>query len=1587
MSEVDDRIVSIQFDNENFDRRITETIKSLDALNKTLQLTGATQGLSEISAAADHFDTSHMANAIDNISSKFSALGAIGFSVIQKLTDGVLGFAKSGLDKVLDPILQGGKSRAINLENAKFAFEGLGIDVNKAMASAKEAVLGTAFGLDEAAKAAAVFGGAGIAAGKDMTQALRGIAGVAALTNTSFSEIADIFTASAASGVVNNQDLQQFATRGLDAAATLAKAMHISEAQVHELASEGKISFAQFSKAMDDAFGKHAQDANKTFTGALANMHAAMSRLGAVFFTPALEDLRNLFNAITPAIDKAAVALGPIVIIFTKIFGIKTNALIGEINKINFDNLKKAMENVAVIINNIFRLVSELKTAFLVAFRDIFPKNTVSILVVVTAKIAELTKHFIIAKQPLELLRETFRGVFAILEIGGVIFKEVVILIKNLVKEIFPATGGLLEFSAKLGNLALKLNESLVAGGKIHAFFVRLNEILHIVPVVIDKVIIKIEELANKFLSFFDLIRFDKDKASDNIAGGFGRLGQRADQLSNTFDRLKSIASGVGTVLDKVWAVISKWFSELGQKIADAFKPGDFDSAVDAVNLGLLGGIVILLKKFLDGDLLNRLAPSFIEKVGGMFDQLTSTLKSMQQQVKADTILKIAEAIGIIAISLVALSLIDSKKLTQALIALTVGFGELIGAMAAMDKVVGSNASAIKLGIIGAALIELATASLILVGAVAILAQLDFNQLTRGLGGIAVGLGLLVAAAKILSDSGVFGAAGAAIAGAALIEMATALAILSGVVVAFGNMDLGTLAKGLGAVAVGLAIMVAALKILDAGPLGGVGAALAGAGMILMATALNILAGAVKIFSTMSLGDMAKGLLGVGAGLLIIAGVMKLMPIDLPITAAGLVLVAIALNGIATAVKIMASMSLGELAKGIGAFATMLLILAIGVNAMDGALPGAAALAVVAVSMGILARVLEKIAGIKPLDIIKALAAMAAVIGLFAGLSVLLTEAIVPMIGLGAGLVLIGAGFALLGGGLFLLGKGLEAIANSGVAGAEALVKVMTTLGRGLLVALTKEIEDLINAVPLLIRLIEAVLSQLLDTIIKLAPKLAHALIVLFTEGLKALRTIYPLLIQTGIDLLLALLNGIANNIDKVITAAVNVIVNFINALSDNIGRISEAALGLMIAFVQTITDNIQMIIDAGTNIIIQLLLGITQDVTRIADTATFVLITFMAKIAEDVGLVVEAGTNILINLLLGITNNVQKIIDTVTFVITTIITQLALNATIIAQAGTDALVAFLGAITGDVKKVIDAVAILITTIITEIGKKSTDIVTAGSDALIHFLEGLGAKIPKLAETATTVVVNFMEALGQEIPRFAQAGFDMMVSLLDGISAAIRNNAERMGQAMANLAESLLAGFGNAFKTALIKFAEDELPGGLGKIVGGFIKAFETNSPSKVTYRIGTNVMAGLANGIRDNFDKPVTSAQDGADTIVGSMNKTLANLSDSLGDLGEFNPTITPVLDLTKVQLEATKIDGLMKISAITPQVSTETANQIATSTSLGNQDNVVTTPVAPQEVKFEQNNYSPQALSVNDIYRNTKNQIALAKEELNIS
>lgn len=284
---IDTRIVEMQFDNKNFEKGAKETLNTLDDLKKSLNFDGAEKGFKTLQNGINSITFKNLTDNVQTVANSFDTLaGRLKVNFFDRISNMILDTGKTLVNSTFGQIISGGKSRAMNIAQSKFKLEGMGVKWEEIADDIDYAVSGTAYGLDAAATIAAQLTASGIKVGDDMKAALRGVSGVAAMTSSSYEEIGQVFAAVAGQGRLMGMQLQQLSLRGINAAATLAEQLGLTEAEVRELVSKGEIDFMTFATAMDNAFGEHAKDANKTFTGALSNVKAALSRLGEIFYDP-----------------------------------------------------------------------------------------------------------------------------------------------------------------------------------------------------------------------------------------------------------------------------------------------------------------------------------------------------------------------------------------------------------------------------------------------------------------------------------------------------------------------------------------------------------------------------------------------------------------------------------------------------------------------------------------------------------------------------------------------------------------------------------------------------------------------------------------------------------------------------------------------------------------------------------------------------------------------------------------------------------------------------------------------------------------------------------------------------------------------------------------------------------------------------------------------------------------------------------------------------------------------------------------------------------------------------------------------------
>jgi tape measure domain-containing protein len=1197
MSSIDDRIVNMQFNNAQFQKNIEQSNASLKEFNSSLKLDNATQGIGEVQAAANHFSLANMESAVSSIASHFSVFGAAAFSVIDRITNAAIDAGKGIAQGLLDPLIQGGAKRALALQQAKFQFQGLGLDIQATMDAALSAVKGTAFGLDDAATAAAQFGASGITAGHGLAEVLRGVAGVAAQTGSSYSSVAQIFETISGNGRLMGEQLNQLSSYGINAAATLGKALGKSEADVRALVTDGKISFQQFSDAMNDAFGANAAKANETYSGALDNMHAALARIGADVASPYFLGMRDIFNALGPLFDTIHKAIQPLLDDFASFQSGEAVKGVKAISDWFGPGLVTAIMNVVAAIKIIGHALEQ-------GFHKVFPDDTEAQLKKIALFLDNLTAAFIPGTRAADELTRTFAGLFAIFDIAGRIIGGVVNALANLFGFTTKGSSGILEFTAKIGDWLVKLDDAIKKGDVFNKFFLNLAGYVAI-PIGILKTFFGIIADGVKDLSHFNADGIKQ--FGDDVAKRFSALNELGKFFAGFWDGVVKVATAVWNFVVPIFTAIGNFIHDAAVNIKNSLKGLSFDDATQALNTGLFATFLLMVRGFFGnlGGIMQGNGVAFVTSFKRVFGQLQLNLKALEMNTNAKTLTQIAVAVALLAASAVALSLVDSDKLGLALASIGGMMAGLIGAFAAFSKLSGGKGVLQMLGV-AVALEGIAGAILILTGAIAILGALPLDNLIQGTAAVIVILAALAGTLALLSKMG----PGVLLSAAAIALLAPALAILAGTVAILAALPLLNLVQGLGGFVVILASLVGALALLNKlGP----NVLLSAAALAIMAPAIALLIGAVAAIGALPIANLIQGLVAFIVVMGAMVGALALMNLlgpEMIVGAAALFIVAQAMVALVGAVALLGAMKIPTLIQGIVALAIVLAIM-VGAILLLGAteeiaIAGAAAIFIVAGALAILAPAMKLLGSMSWDDIGRGITVLAAALLILAVGGVLLIPAAVGFLLLGVAILALGTGVYLAATGLGILAAALGAIVLIGAAGLalfgqalDIFIQKLPQLGIAVGEAMVNMATTIGSSAPQLIVAFTSIILAMLASINATLPAIIQTGTTVILAFINALVVLIPAVVTAGLKIINGVLTGIANNIGGITTQAINIIVNFVNAISANMYKIIAAAGNLVLSFINGLGDYVRNhsgdFISAGKKLFMAVVDGISD--------------------------------------------------------------------------------------------------------------------------------------------------------------------------------------------------------------------------------------------------------------------------------------------------------------------------------------------------------------------------------------------------------
>ena len=923
---IDEKVVSMKFDNRNFEKNAAESISTLQKLKQSLNLSGATKGLQDLSAAANKVDMTPVSSGVDALRMKFSALQVMGVTALANVTNSAINAGKR-ITKALtiDPIKTGFQEyetqiNAVQTILANTQSKGSTLkDVNKALDELNKYADQTIYNFTEMTRNIGTFTAAGVDLDKSVTS-IKGIANLAAVSGSNSQQASTAMyqlSQALAAGKVSLMDWNSVVNAGMGG-------QLFQDALKRTATNMGKNVDAMIKKygSFRESLTEGEWLTTEVLTETLTQLSGAYSEADLIAQGYTKKQAKEITELAKTAVDAATK-----VKTFSQLFDtLKEAAQSGwtqswEIIVGDFEEAKVLLTNISDTIGGIINRSSEARNKVLQgwkdmggrndlidsfanifdafgsivkpiseAFRDIFPPTTAKQLHSLTAGLKEFTEKLKISDASADKLKRTFKGLFSVFDF----FRKIIVTVSKAIGNLL-GSGGV----SGLGSLILSITAA------IGDFFTSINEGFNV----------------------------------DGFAGGLSAL---AGGISEVVGKAARSIEGFGEMLSKAGQVVSDFFSSLWDGVSTVFGWIRDNVSAGDIFAGLAGGGIFLTAKKLigliskvkdlfdgDGGLFGILFGSkkddkepleLGKRFGEVLDSVHDSLSAFTGGIKVASLLGIAGAIAILSSALKSISQLKGKDIAKSLTAIGIEFVLLTNTFKSVSKSLSIFPAK---GIIKAAtsMVIMAKAIKVLSDAAEKFSKLKLTDLAKGLIGVGAGMNILTKGMKSIN-----GAKVSLTTSIAMIALAESCKKLADAMSKFGSMDWKSAAKGLVGMGGALGEFVIVLKHLS--KIGGTKLLVGSASLVIAVKSLSDMAKNLKVFGSMNWDEITKGLVGMGGALTEVAGVTgllgKLSGFSGILGASSLVIAVESLDDLAKALQNIGDISWDDIVRGLKGMGTAL---------------------------------------------------------------------------------------------------------------------------------------------------------------------------------------------------------------------------------------------------------------------------------------------------------------------------------------------------------------------------------------------------------------------------------------------------------------------------------------------------------------------------------------------------------------------------------------------------------------------------------------------------------------------------------------
>jgi tape measure domain-containing protein len=1546
MATVDNKVVSLEFNNSRFTGNVQSTMSALDKLKEKLSFKDGTKGFDDIQRAANQVKVDNISHGIEGVSKGFIAMSAVAVTALSKIKSAAMGVGSRLASAVtikpikdgFDEFELGMKSTQTILANTADAGKTLD-DVTAALTELNQYSDKTIYNFGQMASNIGKMTAAGV--GLDTAvDAVKGLSNVAALFGADAQSAASAtyqLSQAMSAGVVKAQDWISVSNANMGGRAFQESLFETGKMMKTLKGVDMGTTFDEWSKS-SGGFKGSLEDGwlttdvlNTTLKGFTGDYTAA--QLSAMGYTDdqamkleklgkrATESATDVLT-FTQLLQVSAEAMGTgwsdtFKVVFgdfkesKKLF----TSLYGAINKVvsksaasrnliltdwkNHGGRDTLIEGMVLMLDDLLSILKPVGQAF----RDVFPKKNTKDLLIMTAKFKYFFQEFKIGAGTVKAIKGVFTVFFTAIKVG---FK-ILLTLGGLLFKVVGAVGSFVGALAKAGGSAimsffkaiaeffgvLTSGAGSAASGALDGLASGAARFGTWVGTLAQK-LAGVTEMITGFtesLKGSDKATTKAEKSTSRFAGIVGFIKGVFSGIGSFFGGLLDGVASVGDFLSKIGSaivgVLKSIVSGLGKAggaLGDVFDGFDWNTLIGGIGVG--AGVVLVkrIKDFLDGVDIDKILNTIKDGIMDVLSSASDALKAFEMKTKSEAIMKIAIAVAVLTASLVVLASIKPEKLAAAGAAMAVLFVALDKTMKSLVSL--QLPSGRKLMAITLSMLGISAAILILSLAMKSLQGLDNGDISAGLGSIGLLIaGLSVAAKQIAKEEGTL-----AKAGLAMIGMSVAVYILTFALQKLAKLDPAKAAAGAAAAATAVISMAYALKQIDEKEAKAKGLAFLSVGL-----AVNLFARAVEEFGNMPLDKMFTGFAAIAAifgGLILF---FKKLPPNIAQVATEILIISVAMLIMAKSIEAMGSIAPDKLVTGLIGIAAALGIMAIAAQVMSSAIVGAGAIVIMAVGLTLLAGAVATFGQMGVDTMIKSMLGIAAVLVIIATVGALMGLISPLLLAGGLAFVVLGTGMLLFGAGAWLAASAIVALAGASTAGIAVALAALVLFAKAIPIFVTSFAEGVIDGIKLVLKAIPGLMRDLQEAV----TAILETLIVIVTEFI---HNNIDRIVQAGFDLLLGFLRGIRDNIAEVTTTVAELVVNFINGLADAIDEQAEA-LG-----------------EAGRRLAWSIISGIVKALIP-------------AEILTAIGDIVSGMLN-WFRELLGIHSPSSVFMD------------LAGN-------------------------IIDGLVNGLTT---------------GASAVWTFFRELPGKMLRFLGNVGSTLLQAGRNLLQGLKNGLVEKFSQITSWLGKLPGRVVSGIGNITETLRRVGGNIVAGIKSGIYRAWGKFTQ-WVKDQINKIPAVVRKALGIESPSKVMAEIGGYFVEGMQVGMNNQWGALHSVTKKNTNSLISAVNDA-AKSAKGIEFLDGMSPTIKPVLDLSIVEEKARTLGDILAAESLAADMSYNNAQQIVSTTAKQAEDLAASSVATSGDTNltFVQNNNSPKALSTGDVYRQTKSQIAIARRELGL-